>query len=67
MEKTAKAGGMGLYGGNKPKTSEQSGSRLGSSPSRLPVRNQPVSPPADGGLDVLSGDIIPPIGIGDFQ
>ena len=36
MEKTAKAGKMGLYGGNKPKTSESSGSRLGSSPSRLP-------------------------------
>jgi endonuclease YncB( thermonuclease family) len=67
MEKTAKAGGMGLYGGNKPKTSQSSESRLGSSPSRLPVRNQPAEPPADGGLDALSGDIIPPIGIGDFQ
>jgi endonuclease YncB( thermonuclease family) len=67
MEKTAKAGGMGLYGGNKPKTSESSESRLGSSSSRLPVRNQPVEPPADGGVDVLSSDIIPQIGIGDFQ
>lgn len=67
MEKTAKAGKMGLYGGNKPKTSESSESRFGSSPSRLPVRNQPVAPPADGGLDVLSGDSIPPISVGDFQ
>ena len=67
MEKTAKAGKMGLYGGNKPKTSESSESRLGSSPSRLPVRNQPAEPPADGGVDALSSDIIPQIGIGDFQ
>ena len=58
---------MGLYGGNKPKTSESSESRLGSGPSRLPVRNQPVATPDDGGLDVLSGDIIPQIEIGDFQ
>lgn len=67
MEKTVKAGKMGLYGGNKPKTSESSESRFGSSPSRLPVRNQPAEPPAGGGVDVLSSDIIPPIGIGDFQ
>lgn len=67
MEKSAKAGKMGLYGGNTLQTSESSDSRLGSSPSRFPVRNQPVEPPADGGVDVLSSDIIPPIGIGDFQ
>jgi endonuclease YncB( thermonuclease family) len=67
MENTAKAGKMGLYGGNTPKNSESSESRLGSSPSQLPVRNQPVVPPANGGLDALSGDIIPPIGVGDFQ
>ena len=67
MEKTAKAGKMGLYGGNKPQTSESSESRLGGSPSRLPVRGQPAEPPADGGVDVLSSDIIPQIGIGDFQ
>jgi endonuclease YncB( thermonuclease family) len=67
MEKTAKAGKMGLYGGNKPKTSESSESRLGSSPSRLPVRGQPAEPPADGGVDVLSSDIIPQISVGDFQ
>jgi len=67
MERAAKAGKMGLYGGNTPKNSESSESRLGSSPSRLPVRNQPVAPPANGGLDALSGDIIPPIGVGDFQ
>jgi endonuclease YncB( thermonuclease family) len=67
MEKSAKAGKMGLYGGNSPKTSESSEARLGSSSSRLPVRNQPVAPPSDGGLDALSGDIIPPISVGDFQ
>jgi endonuclease YncB( thermonuclease family) len=67
MEKTAKAGKMGLYGGNKPKTSESSESRLGGSPSRLPVRNQPVEPSNDGDVDVLSSDIIPQISIGDFQ
>jgi len=68
MEKAAKAGKMGLYGGNKPKTSEQSGSRLGSSPSRLPAKSQPVVEPADTSVDVLSSDdIIPQISIGDFQ
>ena len=67
MEKSAKAGRMGLYGGNTPKTSESSESRIGSSPSRLPSKNQPAAAPTDVGSDVLSSDIIPPIGIGDFQ
>jgi hypothetical protein len=59
MEKTTKAGKMGLYGGNKPKTSESSESRLGSSPSRLPAKNQPATAPADVGADALSGDLMP--------
>lgn len=64
LEKQAKAGKMGLYGGNTPKSLESSESRLGSSlPSRLPVISQPVAPPANGGLDA----IIPPIGVGDLQ
>ena len=67
MEKSAKAEKMGLYGGNKPKTSESSESRLGSRPSRLPVRNQPIEPPADGGLDILADDNFPTISVGDFQ
>ena len=47
---------MGLYGGNSPKTSEQSGSRLGSSPSRLPAKSQSVVEPADTGADAGSRD-----------
>jgi hypothetical protein len=63
MEKQAKAGKMGLYGGNKPKA-ENTSSRL---PSRLPIRSQPVEVPSSSEENILSEPVIQPISIGDFQ
>jgi endonuclease YncB( thermonuclease family) len=63
MEKQAKAGKMGLYGGNKPKA-ENTSSRL---PSRLPIRSQPVEVPSSSEQNILTEPLIQPISIGDFQ